>query len=310
MEVHFLSELWHIEYSFLDTEYILYAQIQRKDELRRLENTMAKLSGIGKVDRERIASIIRGTKGAISVTEAAQILGVSPTDAAKMLARWTQKGWFSRVRRGLYISVPLESRTADVSLEDPWIIAERLYGPCYVGGWSAAEHWGLTEQIFRTVVVLTTQKPKNRTPTIKGTDFLLRTVSRKLMFGLKSVWRGQAKVSISDPTRTILDMLNDPRLGAGIRSTADMLSNYFRSEYKDMELLIVYAERLRNGAVFKRLGFLLERLAPEETSSIKKCRSNLTTGNAKLDLQLSADKLITRWRLWVPEAWARESRID
>jgi len=33
------------------------------------------------------------------------------------------------------------------------------------------------------------------------------------MFGLKSVWRGQVKVSVSDSTRTILDMLNDPRLG-------------------------------------------------------------------------------------------------
>ena len=289
---------------------MIYAEIQRKNELKRLGYTMTKLSGLGKVDRERIASIIHGTKGTISVTEVAEILGVSPTDAAKMLARWTKKGWFSRIRRGLYIRVPLESRTADVSLEDPWIIAERLYSPCYVGGWSAAEHWGLTEQIFRTVVVLTTQKPKDRTPMIKGTGFLLRTVSGKLMFGLKAVWRGQIKVSISDPTRTILDMLNDPRLGAGIRSTVDMLSNYLRSENKDMGLLILYAERLGNGAVFKRLGFLLERLAPEEANSIKKCRSNLTTGNAKLDLQLSADKLITRWRLWVPKAWATEGRID
>ena len=33
------------------------------------------------------------------------------------------------------------------------------------------------------------------------------------MFGLKSVWWGQVKVSVSDSTRTILDMLNDPRLG-------------------------------------------------------------------------------------------------
>ena len=42
----------------------------------------------------------------------------------------------SRVRRGLYVSVPLESRTADVPLEDPWLIAERLFAPCYIGGWA------------------------------------------------------------------------------------------------------------------------------------------------------------------------------
>jgi hypothetical protein len=33
------------------------------------------------------------------------------------------------------------------------------------------------------------------------------------MFGLKSVWRRQVKISISDSTRTMRDMLNDPRLG-------------------------------------------------------------------------------------------------
>jgi predicted transcriptional regulator of viral defense system len=289
---------------------MIYAEIQQINELTRSESTMENLTGLGKVDRERIASIIRNTKGTISVHESAEILGVSSAYAAKMLARWTKKGWFSRVRRGLYIPVPLESRTTDVPLEDPWLIAERLYSPGYIGGWSAAEYWNLTEQIFRTVVVMTTLKPRDRSPTIKRTRFLLSTISNKFMFGLKSVWRGEVKISISDPTRTILDMLNDPKVGGGIRSTVDILNNYLRTENRNLELLIQYAERLGNGAVFKRLGFLLERLAPKEVNLIKKCRTNLTTGNAKLDMQLSAERLITRWRLWVPEAWAKESKID
>jgi predicted transcriptional regulator of viral defense system len=283
---------------------MIYAEIQQMNELLRFESIMQTLTGLGKVDRERIASIIRGTKGTISVTEAAEILRVSATDAGKMLARWSKKGWFSRVKRGLYIPVPLESRTTDVPLEDPWLIAERLYNPCYIGGWSAAEHWDLTEQIFRTVVVMTTQKPRDRSPRIKGTSFMLRTISDKARFGLKSVWRGRVRISVSDPTRTIVDMLDDPRLGGGIRSTVDILSSYLHSEDKNLELFVQYTQRLGNGAVFKRLGFLLETLAPGEVNSINKCRTNLTTGNAKLDQQLTADKLITRWRLWVPEGWA------
>lgn len=271
---------------------------------------MKTLAGIGKIDRERIAAIIRGTKGTISVDEAAGILNVASTDVAKMLSRWAKKGWMSRVRRGLYVSVPLESRTADVPLEDPWLIAERLFAPCYVGGWSAAEYLDLTEQIFSTVVVMTVQKPRDHRPKIKGTSFMLRTVSEKAMFGLKPVWRGQIKVPVSDPTRTILDMLSDPVLGGGIRSTKDMFINYLRSENKNLELLIEYAERLGNGAVFKRLGFLLEKIAPDETETIDQCRSKLTAGNAKLDVTLSADRLITRWRLWVPENWKRLKQLD
>jgi predicted transcriptional regulator of viral defense system len=267
---------------------------------------MEKLSGIGKTDRERLSAIIRETKGTISVKEATDILSVSPTDAAKMLSRWAKKGWLSRVRRGLYVRVVLESRTTDISLEDPWIIAERLFSPCYIGGWSAAEYWDLTEQIFRTVVVLTTQKPRDRAPVIKGTSFMLRTISEKALFGTKPVWKGQVKISVSDPTRTILDMLTDPKLGGGIRPTVDMFLSYLKSENKNIQLLIDYAKRLGNGAVLKRLGFLLERYAPGQEAAISECKAQLTKGNTKLDPSLKADRLITRWRLWVPMNWAKE----
>lgn len=271
---------------------------------------MEPLTGIGKIDRERIAAIIRGTKGTISVDEAAGILNIASTDAAKMLSRWAKKGWMSRVRRGLYILIPLESRTADVPLEDPWLVAERLFSPCYIGGWSAAEYLDLTEQIFSTVMVMTVQKPRDLRPKIKGTSFMLRTVSEKAMFGLKPVWRGQVKVPVSDPTRTILDMLSNPVLGGGIRSAKDMFINYLRSENKNLELLIEYAERLGNGAVFKRLGFLLEKIAPDETETIDQCRARLTAGNTKLDPKLSNEKLVTRWRLWVPENWKQMTHND
>jgi predicted transcriptional regulator of viral defense system len=266
---------------------------------------MEPLTGLGKADRERLSAVLRGTKGTISVTEATEILEMPRVSAAKILSRWAKKGWLSRVRRGLYIPVPLESRTSDIPLEDSWVVADRLYSPCYIGGWSAAEYWDLTEQIFRTVIILTTRRPRERKPTIKGTEFLLRTVSDKAMFGLKAVWRGQVKVNVSDPTRTVLDMLSDPQLGGGLRSTIDMFRNYMGSEKKDLALLIKYAVQLGNGAVFKRLGFLLEKYAENEQIFIGQCRERLTTGNAKLDPALKAKKLITRWRLWVPERWAK-----
>jgi predicted transcriptional regulator of viral defense system len=271
---------------------------------------MQSLTGLGKVDRERIGALIRDTKGVISVNEASDILGVSSVEAAKMLSRWSRKGWFSRIRRGFYIPVPIESRTADVPLEDPWLIAAKLYNPCYIGGWSAAEYWNLTEQIFRTVIVLTTQKPRDRRPIIKGINFLLRTISANAMFGLKAVWRGRVKVYVSDPSRTIIDMFSDPRLGGGIRSISDILNNYLKSEYKNLALLIEYAERLGNGAVFKRLGFLLERATPNKVKQIDACRKKITAGNTKLDPQLAADKLVTRWKLWIPNSWAKERQVD
>ncbi|MBI4005514.1 MAG: type IV toxin-antitoxin system AbiEi family antitoxin domain-containing protein [Gammaproteobacteria bacterium] len=265
-----------------------------------------KPAGLGKADRERLSAILRGTKGTVSVAEAADLLKIPGNDVAKMLSRWAGKGWLSRVRRGLYVPVPLESRTTDIPLEDAWVIASCLYNPCYIGGWSAAEYWDLTEQIFRTIMLMTTQRPRERKLSIKGTDFLIRTVSEKAMFGLKPVWRGQIKVDVSDPARTVLDMLSDPQLGGGIRSTVDMFTNYLKSDKKNLDLLVNYADKLGNGAVFKRLGFLIERLLPDETGILMQCRKRLTLGNAKLDPQLPAENLITRWRLWAPKGWVKE----
>jgi predicted transcriptional regulator of viral defense system len=269
------------------------------------KNSKKSLSGIGKLDRKRLGQVVRDSKGSISVPDAAKILNIPSTDAAKMLSRWAKKGWLSRVYRGVYVSVPLESRSADMPLENAWVIAEKLFSPCYIGGWSAAENWDMTEQIFRKVMVMTTQKPRRSLCVVKGTEFMLRMIPEKSMFGLKPVWQGQVKVMLSDPSRTIIDMLSDPALGGGSRSVAEMFANYLKSENKNMELLLKYAKQLGNGAVFKRLGFFLERFAPQEKEAIEKCSAELTKGNTKLDARLAADRLITRWRLWIPESWSK-----
>jgi predicted transcriptional regulator of viral defense system len=105
-------------------------------------------------------------------------------------------------------------------------------------------------------------------------------------------------------------MLVDPVFGGGIRPATDILGNYLRSENKNLDQLVEYGDRLGNGAVFKRLGFLLERKAPDEAKAIEKCYQRLTAGNAKLDPKLNNKRLITRWRLWVPENWKRMEPVD
>ncbi len=269
---------------------------------------MNTISGLGKLDRHRLSEIIRGTRGIISVDEAAGILKKSSSETAKLLSRWAKKGWLSRIKRGIYILVPFESKTTEMPLEDPWVIAEKLYSPCYIAGWSAAGYWDLTEQIFRTTTVVTTQRPMNRNPLINGTKFLLRTSSEKTFFGLRPVWRGSIKVMVSDPTRTILDMLNDPESGGGIRPCVDVLLNYLKSEQKDIHLLLSYSNKLGNGAVFKRLGFLLERYAPDEKEAVETCLQSLTKGNSSLDPSQEEEKLVTRWKLWIPGAWVNKEK--
>ena len=104
--------------------------------------------------------------------------------------------------------------------------------------------------------------------------------------------------------RTIIDMLDDPALGAGIQHVSDCLSRYLASPDRDLGRLLDYASQLGNGAVYKRLGYLAERLSADN-SLLETCRERLTAGDAKLDPSLDCQRLVTRWQLRVPNSWAR-----
>ena len=273
-------------------------------EKQRSEYTKSPLSGLGKLSRSQLAAVLRKSTGTVSPAAAAQVLALKRTEAAKLLSRWAAQGWLQRVRNGLYIPVALESERANSAPEDSWVIAEAAFAPCYICGWSAAEHWGLTEQVFRTVLVSTTKRPRVRAPMLGGIGFRLRTVNQKALFGLKPIWRGRARVNVSDPTRTIIDLMADPSLGGGLQSSVDMLQSYLASkEYRNIKLLMSYAQTMDVGAVFKRLGFLLAQLAPDEKEAIELCARSISKGYTKLDPSRSATKFVAAWNLSLPEGW-------
>jgi len=251
-----------------------------------------------------LSRVLRQAKGAISPADASRALDVQQPEAARLLANWSARGWLTRVRRGLYAPVPLESSTSDLPVEDSWMVAERLFAPCYIGGWSAAGYWGFTEQLFRPTLVFSTRRPRARRVEARGAVFIVRTINQNAMFGLRPIWRGKVKVNVSDPTRTILDLLDTPALGGGIRAVLDILKSYFGSKYRDPKLLIRYADQLDNKAVFKRLGYLAATFLQNEPDIVAECRKRLSTGNARLDPKLPAARLATAWRLWVPGGFA------
>lgn len=261
------------------------------------------LGGLGKKGRAQLGAILKHATGVITVASAASALSVSGSEAAQLLAGWCRKGWLSRVKRGIYVPVSLQSSTSDVMVDEPWLLAKTMFSPCYIGGWSAAEHWDLTEQIFNSVMVLTAKKVHQRTLSLHGARFKLKTINKSRLFGIKDIWIQNQKVGVSDPSRTIIDVLNDPALAGGIRMAADFLTNYLRSSNKSSSLLQQYADRLGNRTAFKRLGFLLERIAPKEADLTNLCRKRVKSGYSQLDPATPGRTLVTRWGLWVPPAW-------
>lgn len=257
--------------------------------------------------RAQLVQVLTAAGDVIHVDDVVRALNLDRTSAAQRLARWRQQGWLSRVGRGAYVAAAIDTLGAERTVDDPWILVPALYAPCYIGGRTAAEHWGLTEQIFKDVVVMTTQAVRARQQVRQGVTFTLKHVHPRKLFGTKSVWRHQTRVPVSDVHRTIIDLLDDPAIGGGIQHVAECLGAYLRRDDRNDAKLIDYAAELGNGAVFKRLGFLAES-QPGAEKLVRVCAERMSGGHADLDPALLGTRIVSKWRLRVPDRWVHQVR--
>ncbi len=259
--------------------------------------------------RARLSAVLQTAKDLVTIEDAVKALGVDRHAAAKVLSRWQEQGWLKRVGSGVYAPIPLDVSTTEQVLKDPWVLVPALFAPGYIGGWTAAEHWDLTEQLFRSIFVFTAKPFRTKESVVQGVSFTLKRIPEDALFGLQNLWRGQARVSIADKHRTIVDLLADPATGGGTRHVVLCLQKYLRDPEADADTLIRYAEKLGNGAIFKRLGFLVSKM-PGKESLAQSCRQRLTEGNAKLDPALPCPRLVKAWRLWIPKNWEADTGRD
>ncbi|MDH5768133.1 MAG: hypothetical protein OEZ31_04145, partial [Nitrospirota bacterium] len=119
-------------------------------------------------------------------------------------------------------------------------------------------------------------------------------------FGLSHVWRKSFKVKISDPTRTLIDILNIPSTGGGIRHISEIVKNYFYSEYRNDEQVAGYIKRRGNRTIYKRLGYIIEKLKIDAPQLSDICKSNISKGYSVLDPDVKANgKILRKWNLRV-----------
>ena len=261
---------------------------------------MAELKGFDTHYRHYFSLLAGRSRGPITIQQATTILKVPYPKTKSILVRLAKSGWLFRIKQGLYIPIPLTLIEGEPFAEDPWVIASALFSPCYIGGWDAVSHWDLTDQIFNHTFVYTQAPQKKSEQEYLSHTFIVHKVPKERFFGLKTVWKKNVKLMVSDPSRTLIDFLDTPHLFGGMEALYEVFVEYLRSEYKDIELLGHYALKMSNRAIVKRLGFLLENegIAGPVISQLSK---NMSAGKVKLIPTLDCPKLITRWQLWIPD---------
>jgi len=261
-----------------------------------IQTSLTHAEGINRENRVLLEQLHREMAGSFDVNSASDTLGLDAHRTRKLLAYLARRGWLSRVRRGLYVAVPLASDRPGEWMEDPWVVAEQTFSPCYIGGWTACQHWGMTKEVCPTILVVTAKRVRDRDRAIQGTQYHLTVRAETKLFGTTMIPRDQASVRVSDPTRTIVDLLDDPSLGGGMGAVASIAREYMGGGSRDDPLLIEYGDRLGNRAVFKRLGFILEDLGIEAPELLKSSLERRSAGLVALDpSEQTKGRIVRRW---------------
>jgi len=255
-------------------------------------------TGLSRKERLILDAMVGVGKQIVRMEDLTDLVGQNATNPNLILSRLTKKGWLQRLKAGIYRIVPLGSDSANPIPEDAWLIASEIFSPCYIGGWTAAEHWDLTEQIFNKTVVITEKKQRTTEHSIAGLLFRTRSIPGKHIFGTKKIWSYNAPIQISDMHRTLIDVLDDPSIGGGGRAVIDIAKAYAEKKESNPEMLLQYALQLESGATFKRLGFMAEHILRQPATYLKKVEAKCKSGIILLDPQgPKVGPVATRWGL-------------
>jgi predicted transcriptional regulator of viral defense system len=237
------------------------------------------MTGIGSKEAELIAYLSDKRKRVFSIAEAAEIMGISRTSASDLALRLLKKKKLIRIEKAKYLIVPPEAWKTGEYTEEGIILASQIVKPYYISYWTALSFYGWTEQPSRTIFIATTKSKK--TIELQGTNFKFVRLRSNRFFGFNEQWVGNQKVSVADKEKTIVDCLDQPRYCGEIVEVVKGIWNG-RQELS-FEKIIEYARTMNNGAIIKRLGFLMDMLEIHKSKLRKEMMKNLTSGYVALD---------------------------
>jgi len=236
-------------------------------------------------------------KTTFTLRDVENITGLRGSSARSLILKAERRGLVTRLRPGLYTLVPFELGRVTEYVGDPYIIAKELCAGhhYFLSHASAMELHRMVTQPQLTIYVSTSlRKPPQL---IHGHEYRFVAVKPEQFFGLTEIWvTKQQAIKVSDKERTIIDGLRQPEYAGGVPELAKALW-MTRNEIKVARLLD-YTHRFRNGALTRRLGFLLELYKVATREQLEQLRRKVTTTYDRLDPTLpKSGPFQARWHL-------------
>jgi predicted transcriptional regulator of viral defense system len=253
---------------------------------------------LGKAGSELLTGITRQGKRIFNYADAVKVYGSSDRRLRELLSTLVKRGWLQRLEKGKYLILPFEAGREGEWTEHEFIIASYLVAPYYIGFRSALNYYGYTEQVSRTVYVVSTRRKLNPTLEISGVTYQFVYMNQRKFFGAIQIDLNGYSVNVSDHEKTIVDCLDRLDYAGGISEVAKAIA-YGRGEL-DFVKMADYSVKAGNSAVSKRLGYLLEKLGIKANAAFGNLLQNIGDSYAQLDtLSSGQGRHVQRWRVIV-----------
>jgi predicted transcriptional regulator of viral defense system len=255
---------------------------------------------LGSSEAQLLLTLASQGKEVFTTADALAVLGDAPHRVNKLLAGLAGKRWVLRLQRGLYLILPLEAGVEGTYSIHPFRPVPYLAAPYALAYWTALQHYGYTEQIPGTIFVETPAEQASSSLTIEelGLTYRFVTLLPHKFFGIGHEWIDGQEIAITDRAKTIIDCLDHPEYCGGIIEAGKGLYDSLTQSEVSPELLTDYARRMRNGVIYKRLGYLAELFTLPAGSEIERWQSYLPAGYSRLDPTAgNHGPYNSRWRL-------------
>ena len=211
----------------------------------------------------------RERRVSVTIEDIRKIVGDSV--ARDVASRLVAKQVLERVARGRYLVRPLRTQSRPSTVSAPVRAAVLLRGePYYLGGLWAMTFHRLTEQLYASVLDAFVDRRHSGRRLVGARLVFHRVISMRLGYGIVAVDLEGMSVRISDPERTLLDLLDFPALVGGSGDALGLVKQTMSRV--DRAKLIEYGARGARSSTCQRLGVLLERAgsAPRPLAALHK----------------------------------------
>jgi predicted transcriptional regulator of viral defense system len=244
-----------------------------------IEQSINKRRGLSTRESRLLSRLAGEGHQIISIDDIETTLEVPANTAREIASRLAEKRWLERLFPGTYLILPLAAGEEATYTTHEYLIATHVADPMYIGYYSALSHHGLTEQVPRTVYVVTPTRAQSRE--IHGVPYRVTTVTERKFFGTEPTSIEGTSVQVSDLEKTLVDCADHPEFCGGIPELATAM-RAADEQGCAWETVGEYLECLDNGAATKRIVYLADQLGidlPDREALV----ASFTSGYSLLD---------------------------